>query len=60
MEIERAKFILDWGNRLTLSEIRDITDNKQAEVEISNKEIKLFLMEQLQDNIQFWPSKNQE
>ena len=58
MEIERAKFILDWGNRLTLSEIRDITDNKQAEVEISNKEIKLFLMEQLQDSIQFWPSKN--
>ena len=58
MEIERAKFILDWGNRLTLSEIRDIINNKQVEVEISNKEIKLFLMEQLQDSIQFWPSKN--
>ena len=58
MEIERAKFILDWGNRLTLSEIRDIINNKQVEVEISNKEIKLFLMEQLQDSIQFWPSEN--
>ena len=46
MEIERIKFILDQGNGLTLSEIRDIIYSKQDEVEISNKEVKLFLMEQ--------------
>ena len=35
MEIERTKFILDWGNRSTLSETKDIINNKQVEVEIS-------------------------
>ena len=58
MEIERIKDILDHGNGLTRSEIRDIINSKQDEVEISNKEVKLFLMKQLQDSIQFCPSKN--
>ena len=60
MEIERTKFILEQGNRLTLNEIRDITNSKQDEVEISNKDFGLFLMEQLQDSIQFCPSKNKD
>ena len=60
MEIERTKFILEQGNRLTLNEIRDITNSKQDEVEISNKDFGLFLMEQLQDSIQFYPSKNKD
>ena len=60
MEIERTKFILEQGNRLTLNEIRDITNSKQDEVEISKKDFGLFLMEQLQDSIQFCPSKNKD
>ena len=60
MEIERTKFILEQGNRLTLNEIRAITNSKQDEVEISNKDFGLFLMEQLQDSIQFCPSKNKD
>ena len=60
MEIERTKFILEQGNRLTLNEIRDITNSKQDEVEISNKDFGLFLMEHLQDSIQFCPSKNKD
>ena len=60
MEIERTKFILEQGNRLTLNEIRDITNSKQDEVEISNKDFGLFPMEQLQDSIQFCPSKNKD
>ena len=60
MEIERTKFILEQGNRLTLNEIRDITNSKQDEVEISNKDFGLFLMGQLQDSIQFCPSKNKD
>ena len=60
MEIERTKFILEQGNRLTLNEIRDITNSKQDEVEISNKDFGLFLMKQLQDSIQFCPSKNKD
>ena len=57
-EIERMKFILDQGNGLTLSEIRDIINSKQDEVEISNKVVKLFLMEQLKYSIQFCTFKN--
>ena len=53
MEIERIKAILDQGNGLTFSEIRDIINSKQDKVEVSNKVAKFFLMEQLQDNIQF-------
>ena len=58
MEIEGIKDILDQGNGLTLSEIRDFINSKQDKVEISNKEVKLFLIKQLQDSIQFCPSKN--
>ena len=58
IEIERIKHILDQGNGLTLSEIKDILNSKLDEVEISNKEIKLFLTEQLHDSIQFCLSKN--
>ena len=57
IETERIKPILGWGNRLTLSEIRDIINTKQDKAEISNKEVKLFLMEQLPDGIQFCHSK---
>ena len=58
MKIERIKSVLFQGNGLILSEIRDIANSKQDEVEISNKEVKLFLMEQLPDSIQFCSSKN--
>ena len=57
MEIERIKAILDQGNGLTFSEIRDIINSKQDKVEVSNKVVKFFLMEQLQDSIQFWHPK---
>ena len=57
METERIRSILDQGNGLTLSEIRDIMNSKQDELEISNKEIKHSLMEQLQDSIQICLSK---
>ena len=59
MEIERITAILDQGGwKLILSEIRDIINSKREEVEISNKEVKLLLMEQLQESIQFCPSTN--
>ena len=57
IEIERIKVILDQGSGLTLSEIGDIINRKQREVEVSNKEVKLFLMKQLQQSIKFCPSK---
>ena len=57
METERIRSILDQGNGLTLSEIRDIMNSKQDELEISNKEIKHSIMEQLQDSIQIYLSK---
>ena len=53
MEIERITVILDQRNGLTLIGKRDIISSKQDEVQISNKEVKLFLIEQLQDSIQF-------
>ena len=36
---------------------RDIINSKQDEVVVSNKEVKFFLMKQLQDSIQFFTSK---
>ena len=33
-------------------------NSKQDELEISNKEVKLSILEQLQDSIQFCPSKS--
>ena len=38
--------------------MRDIMNSKQDELEISNKEVKLSILEQLQDSIQFCPSKS--
>ena len=54
IETERIKVILDQGN----GEIGDIINSKQDEAEASNKEVKLFLMEQLQDSIKFCSSKS--
>ena len=54
MEIERITAILDQGGwKLILSEIRDIINSKREEVEISNKEVKLLLMEQLKRAFNF-------
>ena len=59
MQIERITAIVDQVNGLNLSEIRDIINGKQGEVQISNKEVKLFLIEQLEDSIHYFPSKNE-
>ena len=57
METGRIRSILDQGNGITLSEISDILNSKQDELEMSNKEVKLSLMEQLQVSIQICLSK---
>ena len=46
MELDRIIAILDHRNELILNEIRVTIKSKQDEVEISNREVKLFLMEQ--------------
>ena len=57
MEIGRIRSILDQGNGITLTEISDILNSKQDELEMSNKEVKVSLMEQLQVSIQICLSK---
>ena len=57
METGRIRSILDQGNGITLSEISDILNSKQDELEMSNKEVKVSLMEQLQVSIQICLSK---
>ena len=45
-ELDRITAILDHRNELILNEIRVTINSKQDEVEISNWEVELFLMEQ--------------
>ena len=46
MELDRIIAILDHRNELILNEIRVTIKSKQDEVEISNREVEFFLMEQ--------------
>ena len=45
-ELDRITGILDHRNELILNEIRVTIKSKQDEVEISNREVEFFLMEQ--------------
>ena len=56
-EVGAIRNLLDRGIGLSLSDIRDAINDKYDEDFISNKEVKLYLTEHFQDDVQFCPSE---
>lgn len=50
--MENLQILLEEGNDISLSKICDHINEKLEESEISNKEVKQFMLEHFQDSIQ--------
>ena len=56
-EVRTINDLITKGIGIPLSDIRDLINEKYGEEIISNKEVKLFMMEHFQDDIQFCQSE---
>ena len=56
-EVDVIRNLLPWGIAIPISDIRDMINEKHGVETISNKEVKLFMLEHFQDKIQFCESE---